>query len=193
MKEMLKLGAILLVITSIAAGLLALANDKTSGTIAELTEKKNNESRMAIFKDAKSFKEIDKKDLKDVQKKHGDVQEVFEALDSSNKVIGYTVKTATAGYADKIEVTTGISVKGKITGVSVGNNSETPGLGSKAAEPAFQDQFNDQSVKKKLEVVKSAPGEGQIQALTGATITSNGVTVGVNTAVQAFNMLNGGE
>lgn len=193
MKEMLKLGAILLVITSIAAGLLALANDKTSGTIADLTAKKNNESRMDIFKDAKSFKEIDKKTLSDIQSKHKDVQEVFEALDSSNKVIGYTVKTATAGYADKIEVTTGISIKGEITGVSVGNNSETPGLGSKAAEPAFQNQFNNQLVKKKLEVVKSAPEKGQIQALTGATITSEGVTVGVNTAIEAFNMLNGGE
>ena len=67
----------------------------------------------------------------------------------------------------------GISKDGKITGVEIGNHSETPGLGSKATEPMFKNQYVDK--------------DNEISAMSGATITSNGVTSGVNAAMKIYN------
>lgn len=82
----------------------------------------------------------------------------------------------------------GISKDGKITGVEIGNHSETPGLGSKATEPMFKNQYVDKDVSNSLLVVKgSANNDNEISAISGATITSNGVTSGVNAAMKIYN------
>ena len=76
----------------------------------------------------------------------------------------------------------------KITGVEIGNHSETPGLGSKATEPIFKNQYVDKDVSNSLLVVKgSANNDNEISAISGATITSNGVTSGVNAAMKIYN------
>jgi len=63
-----------------------------------------------------------------------------------------------------------------------------PGLGANAPEPKFSDQYKNKPLKEKLEVVKVAPtSENQIQAITGATITSKAVTLGVNNAIDFYN------
>ena len=82
----------------------------------------------------------------------------------------------------------GISKDGKITGVEIGNHSETPGLGSKATEPMFKNQYVDKDVLNSLLVVKgSTNNDNEISAISGATITSNGVTNGVNAAMKIYN------
>ena len=96
-------------------------------------------------------------------------------------LIGYTIKTSPKGYGGAVEVMVGISTDGKITGVDIGNHSETPGLGSKASDPAFKDQYLDKDVANSLLVVKgSVNNDNEISAISGATITSNGVTSGEN-------------
>ena len=82
----------------------------------------------------------------------------------------------------------GISKDSKITGVEIGNHSETPGLGSKATEPIFKNQYVDKDVLNSLLVVKgSTNNDNEISAISGATITSNGVTNGVNAAMKIYN------
>ncbi|KNF09469.1 electron transport complex protein, subunit G [Gottschalkia purinilytica] len=186
MKEITKLGIILLIITSIAGGLLAFANDITKPNIEKVQEKANNEARKEILPKAKEFKALEKDKLEKIMSSNKSVLEVFVGYDSSNKPVGYAIKTATSGYADLVEVITGISSDGKIEGMKVVSNSETPGLGANAANPEYQNQYKGKSAEKELEVVKSGASEEQIQALTGATITSKAVTDGVNTAINAF-------
>ena len=115
------------------------------------------------------------------------VLEVYEGI-KDGQVIGYTIKTSSKGYGGAIELMVGISKDGKITGVEIGNHSETPGLGSKATEPMFKNQYVDKDVSNSLLVVKgSANNDNEISAISGATITSNGVTSGVNAAMKIYN------
>ncbi|OHW62491.1 electron transport complex subunit RsxG [Andreesenia angusta] len=190
MKETVKLGVILFLITAIAAGILAFANANTEGKIAELEAQASNEARKSVLSEAETFEAVDQAKLDEIMKKNPEILEIYEALDGSKSTVGYVVKTSTGGYAGPIEVVTGVSTDGSITGMKVVKNTETPGLGTLAAEAPFQDQFAGKSIETELEVVKSGAGDSQIQALTGATITSKAVTKGVNLAVEASKLMN---
>ena len=74
-----------------------------------------------------------------------------------------------------------------------GSHDETPGLGANAEKPDFLNQFLQQAPEGGLEVIKyQTPGEGQIQAMTGATVTSTAVTNAVNQAIAQYNTVKGG-
>jgi len=78
----------------------------------------------------------------------------------------------------------GVSKEGKLANIKILSHTETPGLGAKAAEPAFSGQFRDKKTDE-LTVTKTSPGkDSEIQAISGATITSRAVTSGVNTALK---------
>lgn len=180
MKDILKLGITLFAICAVAALVLGVTNNITAPVIEQRNIQASNESRQIVLSDAEEFKELEGMNS-DI------VVEVYEGL-KGGEVIGYTIKTAPKGYGGTVEVMVGISTDGKVTGVDIGNHSETPGLGSKAAEPAFKDQYKDKSVSNNLEVIKgSASNENEISAISGATITSKGVTTGVNAAIEIFN------
>ena len=89
---------------------------------------------------------------------------------------------------------TGISKDGKVTGVNLLETSDTPGLGLNAQDASFRDQYKQKVPDSgQFEVNKSGKtGDGQIAALTGATITSRAVTDAVNQAVKTFNTVKGG-
>ena len=96
---------------------------------------------------------------------------------------GYVITTTDKdGFGGNIQITVGIKKDGTINGVSILSISETAGLGMKATEPSFYNQY----VNKKADkfVVSKDGGDGeQIDALSGATITSRAVTGAVNTAL----------
>lgn len=180
MKDIFKLGSILFLICAVAALLLSVTNNVTEPVIKERNIQANNESRKEVLKEAQEFKQLD-------NIKANLVEEVYQGL-KGDEVVGYTIKTSPKGYGGNVEVMIGISTDGKITGVKVGNHSETPGLGSKASEPTFKDQFNGKSTEKPLMVVKgNASNENDVVAISGATITSNAVTSGVNAAIDLYN------
>lgn len=180
MKDILKLGVTLFVICAVAALVLGITNNITSPVIEERNIQASNKSRQIVLSDAEEFKQLEGMNS-DI------VVEVYEGLKGGD-VIGYTIKTSPKGYGGAVEVMVGISTDGKITGVDIGNHSETPGLGSKASEPAFKDQYLDKGVANSLLVVKgSVNNDNEISAISGATITSNGVTSGVNAAMKIYN------
>lgn len=180
MKDILKLGVTLFVICAVAALVLGIANNITSPVIEERNIQASNKSRQIVLSDAEEFKQLEGMNS-DI------VVEVYEGLKGGD-VIGYTIKTSPKGYGGAVEVMVGISTDGKITGVDIGNHSETPGLGSKASDPAFKDQYLDKNVANSLLVVKgSVNNDNEISAISGATITSNGVTSGVNAAMKIYN------
>ncbi|MDO5707424.1 MAG: RnfABCDGE type electron transport complex subunit G [Andreesenia angusta] len=180
-----KLGLILFAITVVAAGILGFANEKTAVLIEKVNEDANNESRQQVLPEADEFKELESNKLKEIQTSNPEVLDIYEGI-KGGEVIGYTIKTGTNGYGGIVEVITGINKEEKIIeGVRLGNNNETPGLGALATEESFYGQY-DKKPSEELEVVKSAPGETDILAITGATITSKAVTSGVNLASEVF-------
>ncbi len=182
MKENIRLGLILLLITAIAGLLLGGAYEITKAPIAE---------KVAADKQA-AMKEIlpvaDKFDIADVNIQGNEkIYEVNVGL-KGTEITGYAIKVAPKGYSGAIEIMVGISNDGKVTGIKILSHTETPGLGANAPKPEFSNQYKDKPIKDKLEVVKTAPSkENQIQALTGATITSKAVTLGVNDAIDFYN------
>lgn len=187
MNSMFKIGGTLLAFCAVSALLLAGTDQITAPVIEQRNEKANNEARVQVLPEAKDFKEVDNSSYKSAGVET--ISEVFEGANGSDE-IGYTIKSKPSGYGGEIELTIGINKDGKITGVNVGNNTETPGLGAKAADPAFNGQYKGKEAKE-LEVIKSgSPGENQIKAISGATITSKAVTNGVNDAIKVFDALN---
>ncbi|MBQ2617784.1 MAG: FMN-binding protein, partial [Synergistaceae bacterium] len=88
------------------------------------------------------------------------------------------------GYGGQIGFVVGITKDGTVKAINILNHSETPGLGAKSTEPEFYGQFADKS-SLPLKVVKGgASNPDEIAAISGATITSNAVTDGVNGAVK---------
>ncbi|GAA0090739.1 RnfABCDGE type electron transport complex subunit G [Paraclostridium bifermentans] len=179
MKDIFRLGAILFVICAVASLMLSLTNNITAPVIEQRNIQANNESRQEVLQVAEEFNEV--KDVK------GDlIEEVYQGT-KGGEVVGYTIKTTPKGYGGKVEVMVGISNDGKISGVKIGNHSETPGLGSKSADPSFKDQYNGKSTKTPLNIVKgNASNENDIVAISGATITSKAVTAGVNAAMDVY-------
>ena len=99
----------------------------------------------------------------------------------------YDIITTTdkEGYGGDIQVTIGITTDGTINGVSILSLSETAGLGMKATEPAFYEQYQGKQTEN-FYVSKDGGSGEPIEALSGATITSRAVTGAVNAALAYY-------
>ncbi len=98
------------------------------------------------------------------------------------KTVAYVVPAETKGYGGAIKMVLSVTPDGKVMDYKILQHNETPGLGDKAGEPKFSKQFIGKAAEA-LEVVK-VPTDKNIQALTGATITSRAVTKGIKEAVE---------
>ena len=161
----------------VAALLLAVFNMITEGPIAENALRAAQETRSRLLSDAASFEQIELEE-------GSAMDSCYEGFDANGESVGYVVETTVGGYAGEIVVTVGLDADNVITGINVGgdNFSETAGLGAKAKEASFTDQFVGESVP--LTLAKGTTGlqDGVIDAISGATITSTAVNGGVNSA-----------
>ena len=122
-----------------------------------------------------------------------DIDEVMEAVDGSGNTIGYVLTVTThEGYGGDIQFTMGVTKEGMLNGISILSISETAGLGMRAEE-VLKPQFAGKSAEKYEYTKTGAVSEGQIDAISGATITTNAVVNGVNAGLYYFqNTLGGG-
>lgn len=164
--EIVRPAAVLTAICVIVTFLLAVTNSMTAGKISENSEKKAAESRFKVL-EAYSYVQLDKDG------------KVFEAKQENGQSIGIVAVTQASGYGGTIEVMTGIKPDGSISGVNILSMNETPGMGAKAKETSFLAQFINKSTPD-MSVTKDG---GDIDAISGATITSRAVTGAVNDAV----------
>ena len=116
--------------------------------------------------------------------------EVRKAFDSKDKLVGWVLRESGSGFADKIELLIGLDVNAtNITGIYILEQKETPCLGDKIKTPLWNSQYDGQPTDKKLVVAKGMSSEqkkikdGKIDAISGATISSDAVTSIVNDAV----------
>ena len=185
-KDMFKIGLNLLIISAVAALLLALTNSVTASTIAQRNEQANAEARKLVLESAQDFEQV--KDVKTDNSKGVEVSEIYEAKDASGNTVGYTLKVLPSGYGGTIELMVGIdSVKGQVSGINVVSNSETAGLGAKSTDPEFSDQYKGKPLEELSVLKNGTPGDTEIKAISGATITSTAVTNGVDAAIEVYN------
>lgn len=191
MKEIIKLGLVLFTMCVIAASALGFTNELTKEKIIENTVIANREARQEVYPEADGFVLIASNDTEAEYEVHPagedfianntDVAAVYEAMSGDTK-IGYVIKALPNGYGGAIGVTVGFALDGTVQGVRVDTPNETPGLGAKAGTEDFYGQYESKSVNTPIEVLKVEVEEGMnaIQSISGATITSDAVTVGVN-------------
>ena len=168
----------------------------TKEPIAASQEKARQEAYKAVLTDADSFVDYADFDEKEAAKAVKEisgctVSGVVEAKDKSGKEIGYVVTTTSKeGYGGDIQISVGISMDGTVTGIEILSINETAGLGMQATEPAFKKQFAD--VKTDKFVVKKDDPKGNVDAFSGATITTRAVTNAVNAGLAYFQDALGG-
>lgn len=187
LKDILVPTVTLFVICLIVSALLAGTNALTKEPIAQNELKKSQEAMQSVCPDAVSF-----------EGEKGLEIEAYKALNESGEVIGYAIPVSSKGYGGDVAVMVGISSVdgGMVTGVEVLSHSETPGLGANATNESFRNQFKDNPSLHGFSVVKDGSGgtEGKIDAITGATITSNAVKNAVNEALNIYmSLYEGGE
>lgn len=187
MKNVMSITIKLFVITVVCAAFLGVVYSITKEPIAQQVEKAATEARLAAFPDAASFEDA----KAEIPNEYSIIKNVFYALDKDGNIIGATFGIATRGYSPGLMMTVGIGADGRIRGVIIGDNTETPSIGKKTLASGFLDQFKDKPFDKPLQYVKSASGDYDIQAVSGATITTKGVTNAVNTAIEFYKQLGG--
>lgn len=178
MRDIIKTTIPLFVICAITALCLSYVNSLTKAPIAQRISEASELKKAEVLKAAKSFEEI--KIPGKTSEKSNIVKAAFKGI-NSGKTEGFVFNVSPKGYGGSIDVTVGISIDGSVTGVKIGENKETPGLGTKVAEVPFINQYNAKNIKESFELVKKPPAGNQIQAISGATISSRAI----NGAVQA--------
>lgn len=191
MKSMLKEAAILFAITLISGCLLGLVYEVTKEPIAKAQEKAKQEAYREVFPDAAEFNEYaDANSDLAVQEIESSYQttidEVMEAKDGDGNSLGYVLTvTNHEGYGGDIQFSMGIQNDGTLNGISILSISETAGLGMKA-DPILKDQFPGRNVEQFTYTKTGAASDDQIDAISGATITTNAVLDGVNAGLAYF-------
>lgn len=165
--QVVKLTIILFAVTAITALVLGLTYMVTKDRIAEQSMSATS-GAYAVVLAADSYDPVDYSST-DFPTVNG----VYKAGD-----VGYVVDLTFSGAMGNITAAVGIDAAGAVTGVEIIESSETSGLGAKASEPAFKDQYIGAT-----EHVAIAANGGTIAAISGATITSKAVTDAVNTAM----------
>lgn len=199
MGKIIKDTAVLLVITLVAGFLLGLVYDITLEPIAHQEELANAKACQEVFSDATDFTDVQtdldtlNQNLKENGLDYVTVDAVMEASDDSGQMLGYVLTvTDSEGYGGDIQLSMGIRMDGTLNGISILSISETAGLGMNADTDAFKGQFADKNVEQFTYTKNGASADNEIDAISGATITTNAVTNGVNGGLLTFQYLKGG-
>ena len=201
MNKMIKDALILFAITLVSGLGLGAVYNVTSQARAQQEQKTKNAAYQAVFDGADHFDEYkindsDQKKIADYIKKmdiNADINEIMEAKDKDNNVLGYVITvTDNEAYDGKIQFSVGIKEDGTVNGISFLSISETPGLGMRAKEDSYKNQFNDKKVDYFKYSKTGASEDNEIDAMSGATITTNATTNGVNAAIFCFKYITGG-
>ena len=197
----------LVTITVIAGAALGAVYGITKAPIAAQKEKAQMEAYAAVFPEAADFTEVEgfsQEAAAEVLASgenpiagHDDdeITSVVEAVDASGESRGYIFNVTTAeGYGGDISLTVGIQADGTVNGYSILSIKETAGLGMNAQNEEWASQFADKNVDA-FTVVKDGSGandDAKIDAISGATITSEAVAGAMNSCIIYFHTLEGG-
>lgn len=198
---MLKEAGILFAITLIAGIMLGFVYELTKEPIRIQQEKAIQEACMEVFPGAGEqgveFNQTGYVPDETLQVKLADrgvkVGTVYEAVSQNGDLYGYVIETtSTQGYGGSIVLYVGVAVDGTVGGVSILDISETPGLGMEAPN-VLTPQFAGKNVEMFTYTKTGSHADSEVDAISGATITTKAVVSAVNGALEtAGNLLQGG-
>lgn len=183
----------LVLITLVAAILLGLVREITAGPIAKREEEDKQKAYLEVFQSASSV--VESKDVPELQAALAEagkiltpeyaavtVDEACLAKDGAGNTLGYIVTvTDKKGYGGAIKMVFGYALDGTVTGIEFLSISETAGFGLEAEKnPEWRKQFYGVPVKEFAVTKTGSKTQNEIDALSGATITSRAVTQGIN-------------
>lgn len=193
----------LTLITLVAGVALGGVYEITKDPIARQEAQAKAEAYEQVFTDAAAFEEIEMDDtliqtIRDQLDQEGykaqSIEEVMRAEDQSGETLGYAFAVVTSeGYGGDIRFSMGVQNDGTLNGISILSIGETAGLGMNADTPAFKDQFVGKQVEKLQYTKNGATQDDEINAISGATVTTNAMTNGVNAGLCAFRVMEGGD
>ncbi len=169
MKEIIRYGLILALICALATGLLALVNSLTKAKIIAQAQAEQEASLKEVMPLGESFEPV----------KSGAEITYYKVYDKNKKWAGVAFKVLAKGYSSDIETMVGMDRDGTINAIKVLSQNETPGLGARITEKAFTEQFSQ----------KNITGLEQVQAITGATISSQAVIDSVKKKAEEIQIL----
>ncbi|WP_296254510.1 RnfABCDGE type electron transport complex subunit G [uncultured Ezakiella sp.] len=190
MKETIKLGIILLVFALVAAGVLGYVNSVTEPIIAEREASEAKAAYQELIPEADEFVEFTSEELNEYKAINSKVTNIVKAIKGGDE-IGYLLTTNGGGYGGDITAITAL-IGDEIKAIKILKHKETPEIGTKVDNPDFQAQYSGKSVREPIAVKKENPGASEIQAITGSTVSSRGVTDAVNIALDIYKELNNG-
>ena len=183
---------VLFAITLVSGLCLGFVYDITKGPIEQASIDKNNRTYQEVLSAASSFTEVEGSVEKIAElAASGElagfggvaIESVLEGTDASGAAVGYVINSlSNDSYGGAVKISVGFDADGTITGVGIREINDTPGLGLKAKEPKFKDQYIGKNVDTLVVTKTGASADNEIDAISGATVTSNAVTNAVNTA-----------
>lgn len=191
---------VLTLITVIAGFLLGYVYDITKGPIDEATERAKQEAYKSVFATADSFtpvagfnSDIASNGVNMAGISGVSIDEALEAKDASGNLLGYVFTvTSSEGYGGDVQLSMGVTNDGTINGIEFLSLSETAGLGMNANTPEFKSQFAGMNAKQISYTKSGKQNDYEIDAISGATITTNAVTNAVNAGLSYFDTIAGG-
>lgn len=174
--QMFKPGLMLLLIAAVAALILGLVNAGTAARIADIADKTMNNAMQAVLP-AASYADVGAEN-------NGEIEAVYAADNG-----GWVVQVTESGSQGLITMMVGVNADYTCSGISITESSETAGLGAVAAQASEKGEaFRTQFVGQSGTVLVTKEG-GEIDAISGATITSKAVCRGVTAALAACQAL----
>jgi len=170
--SMIKPVLVLTLICVIASGLLAVTNDITAPIIEANAIAAQNATKVALLPTADTFEDLDISELKGVT-----------AASKAANGAGYVITGSASGYDGQLPVTVAFDNDGNIIAVEITGTNETPGLGKKVEDDSFKSQFAGMTAEPKT--------ISDIDAISGATISSNAVIAALNNAIEAYKVFSG--
>jgi electron transport complex protein RnfG len=184
MREMIKLFVVVALFSAVAGGLLAQVKDVTASKI-DINKLKyvQGPTIESILEGCSNNPIADNFNIAD-----NEIERKFFIGEFDGKRNTVAFETFGSGYGGAVGVMVAVNLEtDKVVGIGVTTHSETPGLGSRAkTEPSFAEQFNGKSI---LEPFKVKLDGGEIDALSGATLTSRGVCAAVMDASDIYKRL----
>jgi electron transport complex protein RnfG len=169
MREIVRYGLTLSLICAVASASLAVVNSITRPMIIAQVQAEEGGSLKEILPEATHFEPV----------KSGNDIIYYKAYDKDGKFIGAAFKASAKGYSSTIEAVAGLTLDGKITAIKIVNQNETPGLGARITDSSFTGQFTNKNIQ----------GLNEVQAISGATISSRAVIDSVSSKAQQIKEL----
>ncbi len=168
---------ILFIICLVISGALAVTHQMTAPQIEKINKETADAARMAVLPEADSF-----------TPQEGSLPEGVAEYYVADNGAGVVVTAQNSSFGGTITVMVGIDAEGSISGVTVTDHSDTPGLGTKAMDAGYLSQYQGLAA---LDDVDNIKKDSQVDEVTGATVSSNGIYGAVKYALAAYQEMGG--